>query len=237
MKRTLLVTLFISVAVFLKPSTANAGSSHHGHHSLHHTLHHIGHLFGGHHYGGHHFGGYRSGIHLSFGTGHHYGYGYPYRSSYSYYPRRTYSSSYRYYRRPTCRNTYPVRTYAAPRSTSSYRVVYTSNPTQNTGERVSSPLDLQPADVQPELVPPLEPVPLQRYEADENVVAQPRILFTSLVRSGPETKGPVQDSGTNGRQSRTKSASLPNATSAALRVVAPKTHRLLSDDAIPWVAE
>ena len=242
MKRTLSVTLLLSVAVFLLPSTANAGSSHHGHHSFHHTLHHIGHLFGGHHYGGHHYGGYHfgghhSGIHLSFGSRHHYGYGYPYRSSYSYYPRRTYLPSYRYYRSPTCRYISPVRTYAVPRSTSSYRVVYTSHPRQNTGAGVSSPLDRQPADVEPDFVPPPAPVPPQPYEADENVVAQPQVLFTSLARSGPEARGPVQDSRTSERRLQTKSASLPDVTSAALGVVAPKTRRLLSDDAIPWVAE
>ncbi len=243
MKRTLLVTLFLAVAVFLRPSTANAGISHHGHHghhSFHHTLHHIGHLFGGHHYGGHHYGGHHSGIHLSFGSGHHYGYGYPYRSYYSSYPRRTYSyypsSSYRYYRSPTCRYISPVRTYAAPRSTSSYRVVYAPNPSQTTGGSVSSPLDLQPANVEPELAPPPEPVPPQRYEADENVVAQPQVLFTSLVRSGTAAEGPVQDNRTNARRLQTKSVSLPDVTSAALGVVAPMTRRLLSDDAIPWVA-
>ncbi len=214
MKRTLLVSLFVSVAAFLLPSTANAGNGHHGH---------------GHHFGGHHFGGHHSGIHLSFGLGHHYGlgyqygYGYPYRSSYSYYPT--------YYRRSTSRYTY-----AAPVcSTTRYRVVYPSNPNEKAAAGESNPADLPPADFDPKIDPPPEPLPTQSYDADGKTVARPQILFTSLAGSGSEAKGRTQDRRVDEPRSHTKSTSLLDVTWAG--VSTPKTRRLRSDDAIPWVAE
>ncbi len=219
MKRMLFVALFLSVAAFLLPSTANAGNSHHGHHG-HHSFHHGSHHFGHH---GYHFGGHHSGIHLSFGLGRHYGYGYPYRSSYSYYPT--------YYRRSTSRYTY-----AAPVcSTTRYRVVYPSNPNEKAATGESNPADLPPPAVDPKIAPPPEPLPTQSYDADGNTVARPQTLFTSLAGSGSEAKGRNQDRRVDEPRSPTKSTSLLDVTWAG--VSTPKTRRLLSDDAIPWVAE